>query len=65
MRQTRLMAVAGGLATIAAAMSISHHIVHGKVASRPIRPIATLNVVAKLKQLGLPQFRRLLSAAGT
>src|ERR1035437_10231769 len=47
MRQTRLMAVAGGFAIIAAAISISHHVVHGKVVSHPIRPIATLNVVAK------------------
>jgi cytochrome c peroxidase len=41
------MALAAGFATIAVAMSISHHIVHGKNISRPIRPISTLNVLAR------------------
>jgi len=47
MRRSRLMVLAAGCATIGVAMSVSRQVVHGKVISLPIRPIATLNVVAK------------------
>ena len=49
MRQSRLMALAAGCATIVVAMSISHHIVHGKDISRQIRPTSILNVLAKIE----------------
>ena len=49
MRQSRLMALAAGCATIVVAMSISHYIVHGKDISRQIRPTSILNVLAKIE----------------
>src|SRR5258708_31866039 len=59
MRHSRLMALAAGCATIVVAMSISHHIVHGKDISRPIRPASTLNVLAKteaVRPAAIPPF---------
>src|ERR1035441_10557066 len=51
MRQNGLIALAAGCATIMVAMSISHHIVHGKDILRPIRPTSTLNVLAKTEEV--------------
>jgi hypothetical protein len=64
MRQTGLIALAAGCATIVVAMSISHHVVHAKTTLRPIRPISTLMCWQGPRRLGLPRFHHLLSAAG-
>jgi hypothetical protein len=42
-----LIALAAGFATIAVAISFSHHIVRAKDITRPILPISALNVLAK------------------